>query len=76
MVGRLRQLSEPRLRKQAEIEKSQTPVERDILVQWLRILESMMGLRPRQGNLRLVFRFFSLMRGLSEISLSRPQPHH
>ena len=24
----------------------------------------MMGLRPRQGNLRLVFRLFSLMRGL------------
>ena len=76
MIGRLRQLSEPRLRKQAGIEKSQTSVERDILVQWLRILESMMGLRPRQGNLRLVFRFFSLMRGLPEISLSRPQPHH
>ena len=28
-----------------------------------RIIESMMGLRPRQGNLRLVFRLFSLMRG-------------
>ena len=26
--------------------------------------KSMMGLRPRQGNLRLVFRLFSLMRGL------------
>ena len=36
MMGRLRQLSEPRLRKQAGIEKSQTPVERDILVQWVR----------------------------------------
>ena len=31
MVGRLRQLSEPRLRQLAWIEKSQTPVERDIL---------------------------------------------
>ena len=31
MIGRLRQLSEPRLRQQAGIEKSQTPVERDIL---------------------------------------------
>ena len=36
MIGRLRQLSEPRLRKQARIEKSQTLVERDILVQWVR----------------------------------------
>ena len=36
MTGRLRQLSEPRLRQQAGIEKSQTPVERDILVQWVR----------------------------------------
>ena len=36
MIGRLRQLSEPRLRQQAGIEKSQTPVERDILVQWVR----------------------------------------
>ena len=38
MIGRLRQLSEPRLRQQAGIEKSQTPVERDILVQWVRKL--------------------------------------
>ena len=37
MIGRLRQLSEPRLRQQAGIEKSQTPVERDILVQCVRI---------------------------------------
>ena len=29
MIGGLRQLSEPRLRQQAGIEKSQTPVERD-----------------------------------------------
>ena len=36
MIGRLRQLSEPRLRQQAGIEKSQTPVERDIFVQWVR----------------------------------------
>ena len=36
MIGRLRQLSEPRLRQQAGIEKSQTPVERDVLVQWVR----------------------------------------
>ena len=52
-----------------------------------RLIESMMGLRPRQGNLKLVFILFSLMRGLPsirlrksenepEISLSRPQPHH
>ena len=34
-----------------------------------RIIESMMGLRPRQGNLRLVFRLFSLMRGLPSIRL-------
>ena len=36
MSGRLRQLLEPRLRQQAETEKSQTPVERDIHVQWVR----------------------------------------
>ena len=36
MIGRLRQLSEPRLRQQAGIEKSLTPVERDILVQCVR----------------------------------------
>ena len=35
MLGRLGQLSEPMLRQQAGIEKSQTPVERDILVQWV-----------------------------------------
>ena len=29
-----------------------------------RLIESMMGLKPRQGNLRLLFRLFSLMRGL------------
>ena len=32
-----------------------------------RLIEFMMGLRPRQGNLRLVFRLFSLMRGLPSI---------
>ena len=37
MIGRLRQLSNPRLRQQAGIEKSQSPVEKDILVQWVRI---------------------------------------
>ena len=37
MIDRLRQLSEPRLRQQAKIEKSQTPTERDILAQWVRI---------------------------------------
>ena len=31
------------------------------------LVESMVGLRPRQGNLRLVFRLFSLMRGLQSI---------
>ena len=36
MIGRLRQLSEPRLRQQAGIEKSQTSVERDILIQRVR----------------------------------------
>ena len=34
-----------------------------------RLIESMMGLGPRQGNLRLVFRLFSLMRGLPSIRL-------
>ena len=37
MIDRLRQLSKPRLRQLAGIEKSQTLVERDILVQWVRI---------------------------------------
>ena len=37
MIGRLRQLSEPRLRQQAGIENSQTPTERDVRVQWVRI---------------------------------------
>ena len=32
-----------------------------------KLIESMMGLRLRQGNLRLVFRLFSLMRGLPSI---------
>ena len=35
----------------------------------VRLIESMMGLRPRQGNLRLVFILFSLMRGLPSIRL-------
>ena len=34
-----------------------------------RLIESMMGLRPRQGSLRLVFRLFILMRGLPSIRL-------
>ena len=38
MIGRLRQLSEPRLRQKAEIEKSQTHVERELHVQWVRKL--------------------------------------
>ena len=33
------------------------------------ILESMMGLKPRQGNLMLIFRLFSLMQGLPSIRL-------
>ena len=33
------------------------------------LIESMMGLRQRQGNLRQVFRLFSLMRGLPSIRL-------
>ena len=33
------------------------------------LIESMMGLRQRQGNLRLVSRLFSLMRGLPSIRL-------
>ena len=37
--------------------------------QGLILIESMMGLRTRQGNLRLVFRLFSLMRGLPSIKL-------
>ena len=34
-----------------------------------RIIESMMGVRPRQGNLRLVVRLYSLVRGLPSIRL-------
>ena len=34
-----------------------------------RLIESMMGLRPRQENLRLVFRLFSLMRSLPSIRI-------
>ena len=52
-----------------------------------RLIESVVGLRPRQGNLRLVFRLFCLRRGLPsikfkwsenkpEIPSSRPQPHY
>ena len=33
---------------------------------FVRLIESMMVLRPRQGNLRQVFRLFSLMRGFAE----------
>ena len=34
-----------------------------------RLIESMIGLRPSQGNLRLVFRLLSLVRGLPSIRL-------
>ena len=43
--------------------------EREISPLRSRLIESMMGLRPRQGNLRLVLRLFSLMRGLPSIRL-------
>ena len=36
-----------------------------------RIIDSIMGLSPRQGNFRLVFRLFSLMRGLPRFSLKK-----
>ena len=36
LIGKQRLLSKLRLRQQARIEKSQTAVERDILVQWVR----------------------------------------
>ena len=49
MIGRLRQLSEPRLRQQVGIEKSQTHVERDILVQWVRIASLMRILSPTEN---------------------------
>ena len=35
----------------------------------LRLIESIMGLRTRQGNLRRAFRLFSLMRGLPSIRI-------
>ena len=53
MIGKLRQLSEPRLRQQAGIEKSQTPVERDILVQWAR--------KTNQVGLLQLKRFYSVL---------------
>ena len=62
IIGKLRKLSEPWLRQQ--ISGSCRKV---------RIIESMMGFRPRQGNLRLVFRLFSLMRGLLSIRLNNLQ---
>ena len=37
-----------------------------IQLYYVNLKESMMGLRPRQGNLKLVFRLFSLMQGLPE----------
>ena len=38
-------------------------------LQLMRLIESMIELRPRQGNLRLVYRLFSRMRGLPSIRL-------
>ena len=55
MIGRLRQLSEPRLRQQAGIEKSQTPVERDILIQWVRKLHPCFLKIVKVGNNFCVF---------------------
>ena len=37
----------------------------------LRLIESMIELRPRQGNLRLVFRLFSLMQGILNIGIPK-----
>ena len=39
----------------------------------LELIESMMGLGTRQGNLRLVFRLISLMRGLPKMSPKFPR---
>ena len=36
----------------------------------VRLIESMMGFKLKQDNLRLVFRLFSLMRGLPSIRLN------
>ena len=69
MIGRLRQLSEPRLRQQAGIEKSQTPVERNILVQWVRISSLC---RNAEGMRSLPsFRHYPLTRGLGFLGLHR-----
>ena len=38
-----------------------------------RLIESVMGLRPRQGNLRLVFSLFSIMRGLPSTRLKQSE---
>ena len=43
--------------------------QRDSFFSPIGLIESMMGLRPKQGNLRLVFRLFSLIRGLPSIRL-------
>ena len=62
MIGRLRQLSEPRLRQQAGIEKSETPVERGILVQWVRK-------RKAEIKIEIVSTVYFDIRGNLEISV-------
>ena len=64
MIGRLRQLSEPRLRQQVGIEKSQTPLERDILVQWVRITEyKLILLQNLSRNLTPKYLFSAVLHG-------------
>ena len=49
---------------ESETQSSETSAEDE-----QRLIESMMGLRPRPRNLRLIFRLFSPMRGLQSIRL-------
>ena len=38
-----------------------------------KLIESKLGFGPRQGNLRLFLKLFSLMRGLPSIILKQPE---
>ena len=53
----------------AELEKRMKACEMRWYRRLIESVESMMELRPRQGNLRLVFRLFSLVLGLPSIRL-------
>lgn len=66
MIDRLRQQFYLRIRQCDRDRKILGSHRRCFLVPWVRIIESMMVLRQRQGNLRHVFGLFSHMRGFAE----------